>query len=147
MGRGQAFVDLLDGMLDGYESHAAAAPRRPLPIATRSHYWIPQALQRGHASAAPARLAEAPAQARPRRTLSMKQQDALDTLLGLGARLDQDFTDGELRRAFRNLALRYHPDRHVDAGEAERARLAALFARARAAYELLLMAAAPPTLH
>jgi hypothetical protein len=142
MGRGQAFVDVLDAMLDGYESHAAAAPRRPAAVATLSHYWIPQGLQRAQAPAAAPR----PGRARPHRTLSMKHQDALDTLLGLGARLDQDYTDGELRRAFRTLALRYHPDRHVDAGDAERAHLAALFARAHAAYELL-KTATPRTLH
>ena len=30
----------------------------------------------------------------------MKQQDALDTLLDLGARIDRDFTDDELRNNY-----------------------------------------------
>ena len=142
MGRGQAFVEVLDEVLDGYESHAAAAPRPDLRVATSSHYWLPQELQRVQASFASTR----PDPARPIRTLSMKQQDALDTLLGLGAQLERDFTDGELRRVFRTLALRYHPDRHINADEAERARLAALFARAYDAYEML-KTATPRTLH
>ena len=67
----------------------------------------------------------------------MKQQEALDALIGLGARLDAEFTQDELRAAFRMLALRYHPDRHVSSSDAERERLAMLFTRAHDAYERL----------
>jgi DnaJ-domain-containing protein 1 len=134
MGRGQAFVDVLDGMLDGYESHAAAAPRLDMRVATPSLFILRETRP------------VVAATRRPRRILSMKQQDALDTLLDLGARLDRDFTDDELRRTFRALAMRYHPDRHINADEQERTRLAVLFTRAHAAYEIL-KAAPPKTLH
>ena len=134
MERGQAFVDVLDGMLDGHDSHAAAAPRRDLPVATPSLFILRET--RPVVASTP----------RPRRTLSMKQQDALDTLLALGARIDRDFTDAELRNVFRALAMRYHPDRHVNVDEQERTRLAVLFTRAHAAYELLKVST-PKTLH
>ena len=48
----------------------------------------------------------------------------------LGAVIGPDFTEVELRSAFRALALRYHPDRHPGITEPERARLARLFADA-----------------
>lgn len=69
--------------------------------------------------------------------LSSTHQRALDTLNALGANIGRDFSPEELRRAFRGLALRYHPDRHTSRSEAERAQLAALFGRAHDAYEQL----------
>jgi hypothetical protein len=149
MGCGKAFVEMLDELLDGYESDAPAPrPHPQMRVATYSHVWFPQGL----APAAPAwtparepRNLETP-QPRRRRTLSMKQQHALDALLALGARIGSDFTDAELRSVFRELALRYHPDRHTSRSDAERDRLARLFARAHEAYELL-KTATPKTLH
>ena len=133
MERGQAFVEVLDAMLDGDNSAAAAVPRA-VRIATPSLFILRETRPI---------IASTP---RPRRMLSMKQQDALDTLLELGARIDRDFTDQELRGVFRALAMRYHPDRHVNADEQERTRLAVLFTRAHAAYELL-KTSAPQTFH
>jgi hypothetical protein len=51
--------------------------------------------------------------------------------------LDDARTPDALRRAYRNLALRYHPDRHQGCGAAEHERLASLFAEATAYYRLL----------
>lgn len=151
MGRGKAFVDVLDEKLDGYESDAPPArPAPPQRVATCS--YVPfAAVMSTVAPAAPVvasgfgRTTHA-APPRPRRTLSMKQLEALDTLIGLGARLDGDFTDDELRRVFRALALHYHPDRHVSSSDAERARMAALFARAYDAYQVL-KSVMPKTMH
>jgi DnaJ domain len=157
MGRGTAFAEILDEKLDGFE-HAAVAPR-PAPqlrVATSSHYWLQQHVQAPATAANVRRTAvasdhEAASAAatvasgvsrkieppRVPRTLSMKQQEALDALIRLGARIDRNFTDDELRSVFRTLALRYHPDRHVNSDDAERQRLSMLFARAVTAYELL----------
>lgn len=130
MGRGKAFVEVLDDKLDGYESHATGPIS--VPIATMSYF--PPLYAMGGVVAARCAHAEPP---RPPRKLSMKQQEALDALIGLGARLDTEFTQDELRAAFRMLALRYHPDRHVSSSDAEKAHLALLFARAHNAYERL----------
>jgi DnaJ-class molecular chaperone len=56
----------------------------------------------------------------------------------LGACLDPDFSDDDLRGAYRQLARRYHPDRHPGSSEREKATFGALFARAHASYQLLL---------
>jgi hypothetical protein len=50
--------------------------------------------------------------------------------------LDDARTPDALRRAYRNLALRYHPDRHQGCSAAEHERLAGLFAEATAYYRL-----------
>ena len=74
---------------------------------------------------------------RPARTLTPRQQDALDQFIALGARVSADFTRDELRTAFRSLARAYHPDRHPGIGASEKARLSSKFALVRGAYELL----------
>ena len=51
--------------------------------------------------------------------------------------LDAAHTPDALRRAYRALAHRYHPDRHPSSGPAERERLARLFAEATEYYRLL----------
>ena len=51
--------------------------------------------------------------------------------------LDDARTPDALRRAYRKLARRYHPDRHQGCGAAERERLARLFAEATDHYRLL----------
>jgi hypothetical protein len=48
--------------------------------------------------------------------------------------LDDAATLDALRRAYRTLARRYHPDRHQGRGPAERERLARLFAEATSRY-------------
>jgi hypothetical protein len=81
-------------------------------------------------------------QARPRRSLSPRQQDALRAFWGLGARLAVDFTEPELRSAYRLLARRYHPDSHPGTSGTETARLARIFANLTDCYRLLLSASA-----
>jgi DnaJ-class molecular chaperone len=69
--------------------------------------------------------------------LTVLEHKAFDALNALGADLDDAFTPETLRRAFRKLAHRYHPDRHSGSSAAERARLARLFAEATDHYRLL----------
>ena len=54
-----------------------------------------------------------------------------------------DFTERELRSAFRMLARQFHPDRHPAISRSEQARLSTSFADLRANYERLLLAVAP----
>jgi DnaJ-class molecular chaperone len=70
------------------------------------------------------------------------EQRALEYLVSLGARIEADFTEAELRTAFRMLAREYHPDRHPGSSEQQKDRLTALFRRLRQAYEHLQGAAA-----
>lgn len=71
------------------------------------------------------------------RALTARERAALDELVALGATLSADPSMRELRSAFRTLARRYHPDRHVGLTDAERAGVAQLFARAHDAYRVL----------
>jgi hypothetical protein len=91
----------------------------------------------------PASPSARPAVAPPRRgsatrQLTAAQREALDAMNALGARLEPDFSVADLRRAFRHLARRCHPDARFDAGPAERARLTRLFAAMQDAYRCLL---------
>jgi hypothetical protein len=86
------------------------------------------------------------AQPRPRvasaHSLTPAQRAALDYFRAAGApTLDDGFTCDSLKQAFRQLALRYHPDRHPGCVEHERRRLAATFAGVHDAYRTLLGAA------
>ncbi len=83
------------------------------------------------------RLAE-PIEHRAPRVLKPAEDTALNTLVRLGASLDRAFTARELRSAFRELAHRYHPDRHPHASDNERLRLGATFAELTSAYGVLL---------
>ena len=90
-----------------------------------------------------ARPAPAPPRPEPPRPIAQRlrlttmEQRALDALNALGAGLDDALTPAVLRRAFRVLAHRYHPDRHPGSNTAELDRLARLFAEATAHYRLL----------
>jgi hypothetical protein len=78
---------------------------------------------------------------KPRRVphrLTPAQQTALRELLACGAELHDDFTADDLRRTFRSLAQRYHPDRHPGAADDEHRRLATTFARVNEGYRVLL---------
>jgi len=63
-------------------------------------------------------------------------------LNALGADLGEYLSVNTLRRAFRRLARRYHPDRHPGSGAAELHRLACLFAEATEHYRVLAAALA-----
>ena len=75
---------------------------------------------------------------RPARSLTARQQGALDALVGLGAQLRPDFTARELRTMFRRLAWRYHPDGHPGSSEEEDVSLSRRFAALTAHYRVLL---------
>lgn len=76
--------------------------------------------------------------ARPLRFDTPAQRAALAALQALGARdLGTSSNIHDLKRAFRLLARQLHPDSHVGLPEAQRARLAALFAEAAQAYRVL----------
>jgi hypothetical protein len=91
------------------------------------------------------RWPEAVFQRPPRRPhrLTAEQQKALRGFLSLGGVVADDFTAEELRRAYRRLAHRYHPDRHRDASPATRALLARQFAEATECYRCLAPAVGP----
>lgn len=84
--------------------------------------------------------AQAPAP-RVARALSPAQRDALDQMIGLGARLDDTFTAQELRSEFRALARLYHPDRLQAVAGASAARSSSRFVALRRAYDILKKAA------
>ena len=84
------------------------------------------------------RVAPAPRAPRPRRRLNALQQIAFDAFNRAGATLADDFTNAELKGAFRRLARELHPDMHPDASVQRRTALAVQFAEVRDAYEQLL---------
>ncbi len=88
---------------------------------------------------------------RAARRLDSGDRRALDTFRDLGADLGIDFTVEELRRAFRQLAQAYHPDRHPDAGVLEARQYSAAFSSLNASYRRLQVLAADdveePTSH
>ena len=77
-------------------------------------------------------------------TLNASALRALAALNHLGADLDERLSPRTLRRAFKRLARRYHPDRHPGSSAAEQERLAHLFAEATEHYRVLAAALAGP---
>ena len=69
--------------------------------------------------------------------LTALEQRALAALNDLGAGLDACLTPATLRRAFRKLARRYHPDSHPGSTAAERQQMGRLFADATDHYRVL----------
>ena len=138
---GAAFSDILQEKLDVHVRDAAPAPMPagfavPPPLG----FFFDPGPRPAFYSRGNARRWQAPRPPRPRRTLLPHEQRALDYLVGLGARLEPDFTNTELRTAFRALAREYHPDRHPGSSSQERDRLSVLFGRLRHAYDQLLHA-------
>jgi hypothetical protein len=87
-----------------------------------------------------ARTSPAPGPTRLRLT-SPEQHEALGLLRRLGAGgLPPEPAVDDVKRAFRDLARRYHPDRHPDLSADEGARRALLFAQVADAYRVLLAA-------
>ena len=97
---------------------ACASPDGPEPVRTRP-------IESGRAGAPPLRglsgqlggffrsyVTETAREVRPVLALTSQQREALSMLRELGASLDDDFNRVQLKRAFRQLALVLHPDRH-----------------------------------
>ena len=72
--------------------------------------------------------------------LTADEQRALGLLNDLGADLTGTPSSSDLRRAYRRLARRYHPDRHPGSGQAEQVRLSRLFAQLTDGYRVLAAA-------
>ena len=68
--------------------------------------------------------------------------EAQSSLIGPNCRLTPDFTVQDLRREYRQLARRIHPDRHNSCTPAERERLSRQFAELSDSYRHLLVATA-----
>ena len=147
MTAGMTFAEVLDRTLAGWPVRPQAPPRhaghapfvRPLDGPAVSIHATPYArlaaeAWRGRPLATPAPPPRLP---RPARVLTAAQRAAVRQFVELGADLSDDFTDEELRRAFRALARRWHPDRHPGESPAEHARLARTFAAVMGAYRCL----------
>ena len=80
---------------------------------------------------------------RTERVLTDAQSRALETLRELGAVLAADFTLVELRREYRRLARRVHPDSHPGSSRMEAERLSRQFVSATDAYQRLLASVEP----
>jgi hypothetical protein len=106
---------------------SAARPVRPEPAQIRSE--APRVAAR-----------QEPRPAAERIRLTALESRALKALNALGADLDEHLSNDTLRRAFRQLARCYHPDRHPGVSAAERDRLAQLFVDATSHYRLLAAA-------
>ena len=74
---------------------------------------------------------------RPAHRLSDQQRRAFDTLVALGGRLSGDFTADDLLREYRQLAKRYHPDRHGAASDGDRDQMARRFSEVSGSYRCL----------
>jgi hypothetical protein len=148
MGSAAVFAEILDDMLSG--SGAARGvpdppfqpryiPPHPLLFAEPQRPFRPSLYRdvprretttgRG-AAAAPTFKGPRPVSrpVRPARPLTKRQRQALEAFIELGADLTPGFTAGELRSAYRKLALTYHPDRHSTSGAGEKARLTRILA-------------------
>lgn len=141
MHRAASFASVLDGKLD-LACGPAIAPR----IATSS--WFGDCLAiAGRGRSVWARAAggwchvrqdmASPARGVRLHGLPPALQAAVETLRAAGAVLPDCCTSADLRRAFRQLARVYHPDRHPKGSPREHARLAATFSDVRAAYALI----------
>ena len=84
-----------------------------------------------------------PERGRLKRVLVARERRALRELIALGADLNADFTATELRRAFRLLALRYHPDCHPNQDEQAKAQLSRTFSEVAEHHRCLLAVVAP----
>lgn len=79
----------------------------------------------------------------PVRLTTAQEREALARLRRLGADdLGPTLATTDLKRAFRELARRYHPDSHPDLNGEASARFAAMFAEAADAYRTLVRACA-----
>jgi hypothetical protein len=132
-------------------SHASSAWHRPLtpplfvfdfprPILHVSHDDLRNDAHARPRTQRPAAPFAEPPPSTPNTPLSARERRALMALNALGADVGDDLSVGTLRRAFRRLARRYHPDRHPGSSAAELERLARLFAEATEHYRVLAVA-------
>jgi hypothetical protein len=146
VGSATAFADILDEIVSGFgQSPGVADPRfepryvpphpflftEPFRPFRPSPYRGAHRQERaGRRTSPPSNATPRPARkpARPSRTLTTRQRQALEAFVELGAELTADFTPGELRSAYRRLALKYHPDRHAAGSDDEKARLTRVLA-------------------
>jgi len=103
-------VTLADAVRQCYSRGATAAPRTGQPTPSSSH----------SGSRSGSQAAFLPA---PRR--SARERMAVSMLNRLGATLDGQASDGDIRAAYCALVRRSHPDRHPDASPTERRALEA----------------------
>lgn len=129
-------------MLD--EALHRAAPEPAIPVARAWTRW-PDAPPAAPFLRVPPLTAAAPRWTlpegapvrRPAHRLTAEQQHAFERFERLGARVPSGFTADELRREYRQLALRFHPDRHADRSALEREQRARNFAEAADLYRCL----------
>lgn len=141
------FADVLADALRPVAGTGAAAARAAATSAPSSFRAAPPhpflfgaapALAQAHAVFAfDAAARTFPPRPRPVRALTTDQQRSLEALNALGAPLTSGFTAQELRRAYRSIAQRVHPDRQRDCSDAERARRSRLFVAATTHYRRL----------
>jgi hypothetical protein len=149
MRRPIAFAEVLEEKLGGGTSEPPTSPKpafahiptvrvfffefgataRPVHAARGTHPY--------RAGPEPATRVHCEPSVRPRRSLTSREQAALDQLNALGASIGADFTVDGLRSAFRALAPRYHPDRHPGSSASEQARLSMQFVQLNDAYREL----------
>jgi hypothetical protein len=126
----RARLDALFALEDALLSfHVACVQvRDPVPPLAPREYLHGRPRARDRASPRGARAPDV-----ARRRTSGKHTEAL-TLLGL----DEDASLSDVTRAFRDLASRFHPDRHLDAPENVRRLMQQRFASLSAAYHTLI---------
>ena len=139
MRRGPDFNHVLQERLDACPVAEAAPVQGGFPVAPSLGFFFnhPGLATSVDPTATSRRWQAPPPRPRPKRTLMPHEQRALDYLVGLGANLGSDFTEAELRTAFRALAREFHPDRHPGSTQQQKERLTAMFRRLRQAYEHL----------
>ena len=126
-------LDALFQIRDGALSFHVACVAPPCPVAPLT----PREFLRGRPRARD-KQGGSPSHARHRRppppsAVEPRRRDAF-AVLGL----DEGATQAEVTRAFRQIATRIHPDRHVQASESERRAMAERFAAVSAAYHAIL---------
>ncbi len=141
-----SFAEVLAWTLQGATGPALSfrvpsyAPAAAYPLRDAA---VPELAGTGAAFALRAAIGATARPRRPLRTLTSGQRQSLEALNAAGADLSDNFTAQELRRAYRRLAQRLHPDRQHDAGAAERTRLGERFGNATVHYRRLLAVVSP----
>ena len=131
---GASFAQVLDRIIDPSlaergraQAVAPSVTTAPIDGAPFLHRWAYVDLPLGR-----------PDLRRPPRTLNARMRSALDVLRATGATdLEDDFLSAELKRAFRRLARRAHPDMHPGVTDHESRCLVARFREIHEAYQTL----------